>query len=405
MILRISLRPLDKFFFGGETSFKEIGSEDTRRSSYVLHSRLFPQQTGALGLIRNQLLLQSGLLADNSSRVKDSSMAKVLIGKHGFRNSGTTSDYGVINRISPVFLESTDQKICLPAPLLDCPPSEKGDSHMTLVFDRNLPPLVENYSEKKGITNYFQHPSKGNVALDNLINKAKQVGITKGARPSGEAVEKKDNEAGYYYQTFLQFKDSVEEAFNIGAFTFFVDLKTKTQNSAGDISLNWVDEVSSDFSAGKYTLTSSLVEFGGERSTFFMEVKKLDDATEFEYPKVQHRLTKIKSPEGKQVKALVCLSPAYIHDIHKLSEHSLIRVTESTTFRFLKSSVDTQQHHNIQRGEKAKNNGHAVLESKRYQLLDRGSTIYFFSDHEEEIKKIFNHQSFEQIGYNQYQIV
>ena len=56
----VKLTPHDKFFFGGEKNFgqKEKKDDDTSITNYFVKSNYFPQQTGVLGFVRHQLLLQ-----------------------------------------------------------------------------------------------------------------------------------------------------------------------------------------------------------------------------------------------------------------------------------------------------------------------------------------------------------
>ena len=56
----IKLRPLTHYYFGGEQG---LGSGDSR--NYLVKSRLWPQQTTLLGLVRYVILREQGLLAQN----------------------------------------------------------------------------------------------------------------------------------------------------------------------------------------------------------------------------------------------------------------------------------------------------------------------------------------------------
>ena len=219
MILKISLRPLDKFFFGGEGSFREDDKDDSRRSTYLLHSRYFPQQTGVLGLVRNQRLLQSGLLESNASRMSKGNRhkAKMLICPQNFVKE-KTDDFGVIQRISPVFLLGAEGAICTPAPLDDRAipdPEDEAISHpIQFQLDKlneTFLPRLAHYREKEELFAQVQHPSQGNTKLTSLFVEKERVGITKAAKPWGNEVAGKDDEGGYYYQTFLQFCPKQEE--------------------------------------------------------------------------------------------------------------------------------------------------------------------------------------------------
>ena len=119
MILKISLEPLSPYYFGGENKFNEGGEVDgDRRSTYLLHSNPFPQQTGILGMLRNQLLLQNGLLANNNEKVQDCKKAASLIGEKSFKLAGK-NDFGVLEQVGMVFMRDADGNAWYPAPLDD----------------------------------------------------------------------------------------------------------------------------------------------------------------------------------------------------------------------------------------------------------------------------------------------
>lgn len=427
MILRISLRPLDKFFFGGENSFNEGEKKERandRRASYILHSRHFPQQTGALGLIRNQLLLQRGLLADNTERMsrENRKKARQLIGATNFRK-GEKKTYGVIRRISPVYLEDIDGTVIPPAPLDDCLIKEKDQSAQAMTFNwEGEVPYLENYKEKVGLTTQFQHPEKGNESQEQLFLKEKQVGITKAVRPWGDGVNAGDDESGYYYQEFLAFRQKKGD--------FPILEKAEKEDEEKEKTSTQEKEPEPKFLISGYTfyvelsdkegLEDALVEFGGERSTFEMTVETLDQNTKWPtMPTVQYHYTQLSDAAQKAgIQRLVCLSPCWVKDITELKENSVFRVTESLAFRFLKSrfedkknpskvTTNFQQVHRKNMKEEIREERKIGLhESELYHFLDRGSVIYYKTEKKENLLKQFNQEEdLKTIGYNEIHII
>lgn len=416
MILKISLRPLDKFFFGGEGSFKEGENDDSRRSTYLLHSRYFPQQTGVLGLIRNQLLLQSGLLSSNAARMSNASRqkAKVLIGNQNFV-IGKTDDFGVIQKISPVFLLGNDGAICTPAPLDDRmipdPDNEEVSNPITFHLDdlngKTWPRLL-NYREKEGLFHQIQHSSFGNSKLDNLFLKKERVGISKAARPWGNNVKNKDDEEGYYYQTFLQFfpeGDKIKEGlkkdkppFFVDAYVFFVQIKEQVQDADSGTAFSWAENSGQE---GTFTLRDGIVEFGGERSSFQMQVEKMEPDTLPTFSTTYRHAGLTQDLQGK-VKRLVCLSPAYVDPV-ELRKNSHLIISEAISFRFLSTDLNTTENYqHLERAEKTSAQK-GLVESKLHHLLERGSVVYF--DAKQKINHLFDLADFQKIGYNQYHIL
>lgn len=417
MILKISLRPQGKYFFGGESNFNQFGADKMRRSTYMLHSRLFPQQTGALGLLRNQLLLQSGLLSDNTAKVNDRKLAKLLIGDMGFRLDSPINGYGVIKRISPVFLQSADGALCPAAPLDDVEMKEGSEEEKkAMVFAQenlsgNIPAgRLKHYREKEGISTQFQHPEHGNQEVEKLLMDEKRVGITKSTSPwdkydENDAQEK--NESGYYYQTFRQFKTeraAPDQPFHVEGFCFYADIAPSIKD--GDAELKWGDSALAPNQTSGYTLQSALVEFGGERSTFQMNIEVLDGQQDWILPTVKYQHTSIENAPSSSVKRLVLLSPAFVPALSALSQATLFKVTKALTFRFLQSTVSqTRAFQAVHRKGDVQPDTSALVESKLFQLFDRGSVFYFDSNKQAAVESLFDQSSFKAIGYNQYQII
>jgi len=389
MILKISLKPLDKFFFGGENGFQEAGQDkNNRRTTYVLTSRNYPQQTAALGLLRNQLLLQNELLWDNTAKITDRGKAKALIGRHGFRKDFTDS-YGVIRKVGPVFLETAKGALWSPAPLDDVlMPDNKS---MTLTRDDHQV-WLKGYTEKAGCHASLQSDKKTLKTESAFLNR-KQVGITKFVKPSGKPVPEEESENSYYFQTFKTFNaDHADKKNHPDRFCFYAEVDTTDTAS----------------------LKSAIVEFGGERSTFSMQVSETE-LSEIPLPDIEYLHTQRPS----DLRSLVCLSPALV-DTKAVSALAALMVSSVLPFRFLQSRINdkegaagTEYHQAVYRGEDKKQAKGALLESRLFQLLDRGSVVHFDPGAttatgqtiEESLKELFNQPDLTNIGYNQFTII
>ena len=111
----VKLTPHDKFFFGGEKSFGQKEDDKKQNTNYFVKSNYFPQQTGVLGFVRHQLLLQCNndkIFKDN--RIQDKSKADQLIGKQSFRIN-EAFEFGAIQCISPVFICKNKSNYYFPA--------------------------------------------------------------------------------------------------------------------------------------------------------------------------------------------------------------------------------------------------------------------------------------------------
>lgn len=60
MKYKITLKPLQPFLFGGDNTYGKIG--DKENGTYITKSRLFPQQSAILGMLKKEIMTQQGLL-------------------------------------------------------------------------------------------------------------------------------------------------------------------------------------------------------------------------------------------------------------------------------------------------------------------------------------------------------
>lgn len=143
----VTLKPLEPFFFGGDTTFGALGSEN---STYLVKSRKFPQQSAILGMLKKEIMTQSKLLTrkvrgewvDRENKEK----ATKLVGNEKFDITiKNKQNFGVIKEISPVFLKRNNQKF-IKKVAIDKYEYENG--------------LLKNYSPKTDIYDNF-------ISIDN----------------------------------------------------------------------------------------------------------------------------------------------------------------------------------------------------------------------------------------------
>lgn len=99
---KISLQPLAPFFFGEDTN-AELGN----KQNYFQKSMQFPAQTTLLGMLRHHLLMKKGWAFPKVNTPTNDDIIN-LIGLHGFQPDADNK-FGVIERISPVFITKDNQ--------------------------------------------------------------------------------------------------------------------------------------------------------------------------------------------------------------------------------------------------------------------------------------------------------
>lgn len=398
--LKITLTPTGRFFFGGETKFGDPGL-DKRRTTYVIHSQFFPQQTALLGMLREQLLLQNGLLRHTRERISDISAAHLLIGKTGFQISHARNDFGAIEQLSPVFIGDKTGQLWQLAPLDDClMPGPLGNEQMINMQFRfseisgKPTPVMENYVPKTGLEIQLQSPGKdGNVPIGYFFKKETQIGITKAAKPWRRLTEmERDDDEGLFKQTFLRFHPNAPEGPQ--SFVFFVTLKSLPvgqEEIPVDVKRKLPD--GKKFTeTGFYTLQPALINLGGERSGFRLEVSEVD---------IPHLPVRYHYRyDGALVKRIILTSDTFapLHDLRALSH---LVVANAIPFRFLSSIIGQTDHfHSLGKSSEKK-----LISSNLYHLLQRGGVIYCPEKNLDAIKGLLHQPDFQQIGYNTYQIL
>jgi CRISPR-associated protein Cmr3 len=261
----IKLTPHDKFFFG---TGKEFGPDN---QNYFIESGYFPQQTSLLGMLRYQLLKQSGDAIFKNNKIQNSDEAKKLIGKSSFTLGGNNS-FGVIKSLSPVFLMQDKHKYF---PLNREYQYGEHDEikevlHLLELKTIGEEYLLEGYDAKQELNELWRN-TQGTITLklEDIFKAQSQVGIKKNYAGTAE------NNA-FYQQTFQKFADAN------WCFAFYVEIDKKLENS-------------------------NAVVLGGERQTFSMRVTETEGE---DYNNENY----LKYASSKTFHKLILTSDAYISD-------------------------------------------------------------------------------------------
>lgn len=362
----ITLRPLDKFFFGSENTFN---TADGGKSNYLVASRYFPQQTTLLGMLRLELLLQNGLLAEVTDTLKNKPAATALIGNSGFslyhaiksNYTEKVNGWGVIQNISPVFLQNGNENYFVAPNDFHFTLQPQTPASMSLQFGETITkpvpvPLYTEYDAKKYYQTQLLSDRFSKKDIDQVFKERQQVGINK-----------KSEEEGYFKQSHYTLADGF-------AFAFYAEL-----NLPEDKHLN-----------------GGLIPMGGERSVFKMEITPLKDAND-SLPTwdtsglPQSSLSKICLLTDAFVPADLsgCCAFAY----NSVISFRQIETNLTDTKNFWDMNNNQDRHTN--------RNGKAV-KSQLYNFFARGSVFYAHSGKLTDLQNAFNLSALQQVGYNHF---
>jgi len=327
----IRLKPLGKFFFGGEVN--------PAAPLYYNQSLNFPQQTGLIGFLRHQLLIQNGLITNG---ITDWDNADRLIGSKSYRIEDGKFELGALKRISPCLLAKADVILNIQPKDKDFSlKMQKGVSHYHC--RRESIPLFSGYDPKQEINIFWDAINENEMFIDE-----ENPGIDK------HAIEK-----GYFKQVWKRFAEKDY------AFAFYVEMATLWKDIRNEERLIVFN-------------SKNPVVFGKEQSVFKMSV------TETAFPNFNDK-------EGTQFLLLSdTLAGVEIFD------HLQYACSDVGNYRTVFTSNVKNRIFNFNLKNEGKN-----VRSKSWQLLKRGSVLYatdknavhrcLTADKEHLIKAGFNH--------------
>lgn len=197
----VRLTPIDAYFFGGEVTFG-----DNKNQNYLVKSNYLPQQSALLGLMRYEILSQNDMLFGEGKNV-DKNKVEKLIGAKGFDPNETQSTYGIIKRISPIFIEN--QGVYYTRMPLDTGINVTLDDKKQKAYyngiDKPLP-ILKGYDYKK-YDNYCYWCSK------NISNKINESDIFIETERIG--IQKNKTDDAFFKQTLIRLKEGFNFAFTI----------------------------------------------------------------------------------------------------------------------------------------------------------------------------------------------
>lgn len=346
----LTLRPLAPAYFGGEHGPVE---ED-----YFLKTRLFPQQTAVLGMLRYELLKRNAGLkyaAGQGFAIDDPGSASELIGASSFSgDAGQT--FGKIQQLSPVFLHYDDTAWFLikdpvgfahattPGRAWTGPGEESATLHYLPGYDVKKDPLPEIFASPEGRRLRVYKGDTDGLSDDWAFHLSTKIGITK-------QYKRQPKDDGFFKMERLHLHPRA-------AYACYVRL---------------------DAGHGLPQTSSGLVYLGGNRTPFQMHFNQTSDFF----------------PEGAAFAlpgVAVLLSDAYVG--HSQGEVAALAATDSIIFRNQKT--ETGQPHSFHQ-KPVGDHAHTPR-----LLLARGGL--FFGPNPGALHTWLNHPAYARIGYNAYSL-
>lgn len=369
----VTLKPVEAFFFGGERTFEFYDENHKEKlQNNIIKSSMFPQQTSILGMLRKEILNIKKLIKEDwNYKDSDKERIKKYIGSESFNIEKEEQDFGIIKKISPVFLAKIDNEkynFIMRVPKDHNKSSDKECKYIPLKFSAvgyrcNFEQSVHipsDYDGKEGISNDFVNIETGEIIKSEDVFKVDDyIGIRL-------VDDKKITEKNSFFR-LVKYKLNCDCNKDIRfVFTVGIDESLFDKNE-------------------KIDGYKSIVSLGGEGSYFYINFKKVDyDITE----KIKFLKYKCKNEFYKKI---VLLSDAYISkEIYK--KYCEYSIAESIDFR------------NIGRNDYKKIKGNYYKNFKktecRYSFLEKGSVLFVKNDKVKEFMKDIYNKNLKKIGYN-----
>ncbi|MEM8584684.1 MAG: type III-B CRISPR module-associated Cmr3 family protein [Bacteroidota bacterium] len=344
---RLELRPLDYYFFGGETTFGNGEGQN-----YYARTRSWPQQTSMLGVLR--YFLYPDHCGPNSFHLENQ------------------SPYGSIIDLSPLFFTHRSEnkytdyflspigKKGKPRSLRKEPGIESQQAQYSAegIGDKEAPEQC--LIDKKGNQLAISSDTIGSDALCRFFDK---IGITKGK--NGE-----DKTDAFYKQRMGKLADGF-------AFASIVNLASHLPEELFD-------------AKGE---AHKIVHFGAEKALFELSLRPTEKTFNEIYP--------VDLCTHDYADARTChllTSDTYITD-DKLPEKLDFIIADTRSFRYI-STPGKDSNVNFARLDlQNKNSKTALHKSGKYFLLQAGSLLYGST---KAIQNAVSQPAFEQIGYNHF---
>lgn len=187
----MTLQPLEPYFFGNEKTFS-FDPQTPAESRYFIKGDRMPAQTTLLGMLRYEMMP----VKRASFRYEEQEMTRNerMIGKESFQIGKDAQTFGVIERLSPVFLMHGGRKyIRTPYDHVVNDANHKANetytpfrSYVEVETDRGPAWITGDYCAKDGIADSFMALESGKIIpCDQIFQSNTRVGVNKNQTEKG----------------------------------------------------------------------------------------------------------------------------------------------------------------------------------------------------------------------------
>lgn len=365
----VKWKALEFYFLSGEKNFGYGENRNYNGNPYFIHSLMMPTQTTLLGTIRYEILRRLNCLTDYENKNTNSSHSTSsghsdLIGEKSFTISDKQWNFGLIKKMSPLFIANGNEYII------------KAPYHKHYEIDKDK---LEYKARNLGL---------GEYELLDGTNERKLALLT------DIKLKKEDEHRSYFYSIT---NEKLVEKTDLFLTEVRVGINTKEQKDgffkkeycrlkpeyefAVLLELDEYDGLEKSIKENN----RSIVYMGMSKSAFSMTIEEVNlTANGFE-DCVKESL---KMDNINNYSVYYALSDIYV-DYWKLSEHCCLILGDSKEFRNLTTNTNSASNSDYYNRFKA---------SDLHYMMNKGSV--FFVKNEVEFNKLFENENLNNIGLN-----
>lgn len=353
----VELEPIEYYFLGNERSFGFGRNNKGIYNNYFVISENLPTQTTLLGMMRYFVLKRMNLLNKNFSSqgltAQQIERQKEFIGRSSFIMSCNDKlEYGVIKKISPMFLKNDKKQILVKTPF-------NGS------FDNNK---IKLRGLQKDVCKIMDGSSERDFKLIDKIDLKKEDDYRDSyvLLDDLSVIENSEIFKSHVKVGINRYLD--EDGFFKKEYKFFKDYKLCFYVTLDDTKLNLDDKI------------TDVVYLGAEKSAFKLTMYKENDNLEETIKET------LKIDDGVYYYALSDLA---CEDANKLNECCDLIFLETRNFRCLKTNYDKDNFY------------HKLEQSELYNFIRAGSVFFVNEAREQDFEHLFENENLKNIGFNQ----
>ena len=345
----LTLRPMEPYFFGNEKTFA-FNPKSPAENRYFIKSERMPLQTTVLGALR--YLLMPVKNPDYCYMQDERERNSAIVGPASFEITNTEQHFGVIEKLSPIFLVHGEDKY-VRTPFDHCPDVDGRYQPMTafgtVKTDRGESIYFPDFNAKEGIHDSFMRVKDGFlVASSDIFSSSVRVGVNKLNRAKG-----------FYKKQFMYLQSG-------WAFGAYVTV---------DVSRMDADK---DAQAALAALEKGTISYLGQNKSAFV-VRMVEESNTIA-AKVSAHL---------QAGRVYCLGDALVNAA--VYEKCAFAATQTRDYRAYITKFEEQ-------GSSARYVGTVAKDARLYKLLCAGSVL--IPADQQDISQDVRNAHCEQIGFN-----